>query len=125
MSDNTIGSVKRAAVSLIERGDAVLCVWNKSYRGWTLPGGKVEDGETVEEAQARELREETGLDTLSREFLYEGESSSRTGRVVSVFRVVPCPGDPREVEEGSPVTWLQREEFLRVSPFSEFYRHLF
>jgi len=40
--------VNRAAVSYVEREDGrILCVWNSRYGGWALPGGKVEEGETV------------------------------------------------------------------------------
>jgi len=40
-------------------GGRLLLVKNRT-RGWEAPGGKIEDGETPEEAAIREFREETG-----------------------------------------------------------------
>jgi 8-oxo-dGTP pyrophosphatase MutT (NUDIX family) len=40
----------------------VLLVHRPSYDDWSFPKGKLEPGETIEEAALREVREESGLD---------------------------------------------------------------
>ncbi len=93
-----------------------------------FPGGKVEDGETPEEAQARELLEETGLKTVSASLVYEGphglKVESTRGSIVKIYHVRYF-GLPKAVEVNCPITWLSKEEFLKVSPASEFYERIF
>src|SRR5689334_9149167 len=42
------------------RGDEVMLVYRKRHQDWTLPRGKVKDGESFQEAAMREVLEETG-----------------------------------------------------------------
>ncbi len=62
--------------AIIERADGkLLLVRTHKWRGrWGLPGGKVDRGETLEDALRRELREETGLEIRDIEFVIAQES---------------------------------------------------
>ena len=123
--------MKAAAVSYITRlGGRILVVWNRRYRGWTLPGGLVEEGETLERAQARELLEEAGLLTQKATRIYDapapvtGVSVPDRATHVYVFRV-EAMGEARERESGCPVSWFTRDEFLASCPFRPFYEQMF
>ncbi|CAH1190636.1 hypothetical protein PAECIP111892_00275 [Paenibacillus auburnensis] len=52
--------VVAAAVVLNEDNDILLL--NGPKRGWEIPGGRVEEGESISSAVIRETKEETGID---------------------------------------------------------------
>jgi 8-oxo-dGTP pyrophosphatase MutT (NUDIX family) len=57
-----------AAGGVVERDGSVLLVHRPRYDDWTFPKGKLDPGETFEDAALREVEEETGLRcTLGRE----------------------------------------------------------
>jgi 8-oxo-dGTP diphosphatase len=51
----------RAAGGVVVRDGLVAVVHRPRYDDWTLPKGKLDEGESFEEAALREIDEETGL----------------------------------------------------------------
>ncbi len=117
--------MKRAALSYVTRPDgAVLAVWNRRYKCWGLPGGKVDEGETLEAAQMRELQEETHLVTLAAEPIYEMATYSGSGRVCTVF-AVRAVGMAYSTEVGTGVAWMTPEELCDAPVTGPWWREFF
>jgi len=51
----------RGSFALITKGKTLLLSERMDGKGWNLPGGRVEEGETDQVALVREIEEETGL----------------------------------------------------------------
>jgi len=51
------------------RGDKLVLVYSEKKGYWTPPGGAVENGESVEEAVIREVKEETNMKVLKQKII--------------------------------------------------------
>src|ERR1700685_1777992 len=95
LPDTDPRSLRRAAMLLIVTEDGGLLLHHRDDKPgipnpgcWAGFGGAVEDGETVEEAVRREVREETGLLIADPIFLTESGDHEGDGRTVSLFYIV-------------------------------------
>jgi 8-oxo-dGTP pyrophosphatase MutT (NUDIX family) len=106
-----------AGAAIVDETDRVLLMWRHRHItdtwGWEIPTGRVEEGETPEQAATREVEEETGwrpgplrlivasqpsngsIDTVH--YLFHGESAEYTG-------------PPTDETESTRIEWIRLAE---------------
>ena len=82
---------------LDDPGKLVLIERRYPPRGWALPGGFVEVGESLERAAMREAREETGLDVRLKLLLglYSDPTRDPRGHTVTAVYIGEAHGQPK------------------------------
>ena len=101
-----------AAGGVVVRDGLVALVHRPRYDDWTLPKGKLDPGESFEQAALREVEEETGLRcSLGRE-LEPVRYTDHKGRdkVVRYWLMGVEGGDFAPNDETDELRWLEPEE---------------
>jgi 8-oxo-dGTP diphosphatase len=80
---------------------------------WCLPGGKIDYGDTVEQAAVRELEEETGLRAKNLRFLfYQDSLPPKSGEMHCINLYLECAveGDLVMNGESTEAKWIGKDE---------------
>ena len=124
--------VLRGSVEVtVFRGDKVLGIESQKYGGFFGVGGKVEPGESFEQAARRELREETGCEAESLQFIaghtldpLPGDDAA-TKWYCAGFVADIGDQEPRKCEPQTNPFWTTRARMMHESLFPEWYRWWF
>lgn len=94
----------------------VAVVHRPRYDDWTLPKGKLEEGESVEAAAVREVREETGIEVRLGPVVGETEYRDRHDRrkAVTYYAMAPVSGAFAPNDEVDELRWATVHEALRL-----------
>ncbi|MER2125480.1 NUDIX hydrolase [Solibacillus sp.] len=109
--------VSAATIVLNEQNEILLI--KGPMRGWEMPGGQVEEGESLKEAAIRETKEETGIDVEIIKFCGIFQNVNRS-ICNTLFLARPIGGQCTTSPESLEVGFFPIDEALKMVTFKNF-----
>jgi 8-oxo-dGTP diphosphatase len=102
------------AQAIVHGDQGVLLAVRGDLRGWDLPGGQVEQGETAEAAVCREVREETGLIVEVDRHVGDYERRGFRPHTAKLYRCRQTGGALQTNWETLDLRWFRRDALPRT-----------
>ena len=113
--------VELTCLCMIYKDDMILLQnrVKKDWKGYTLPGGHIEPGESFVDAVIREMKEETGLDIYNPKLCGIKQFPIDGGRyMVLLYKTDEFEGELVSSEEGQ-MEWVCRKNFDKVNTVND------
>ena len=114
-------NVELTVLCLIQDGSRILLQnrVKEDWKGYTLPGGHVEPGESFVDAVKREMKEETGLNIISTKLVGIKQFPISNGRyIVLLFKAEEFTGSISSSDEGT-VEWIETDRLSEINTVSD------
>ena len=116
-------NVELTVLCLIQDGNRILLQnrVKEDWKGYTLPGGHVEPGESFVDAAVREMQEETGLHIINPRLVGIKQFPIENGRyIVLLFKATEFEGTVVSSDEGE-MEWIDIDDLSKVNVVNDFH----
>ena len=108
---------KNVVAAIIRKGDKIFATqrgYGEWKDWWEFPGGKMEEGESPEEALCREIKEELSAEIQIDRFLHTVEYDYPKFHLTMHCYICSLLGDALHLNEHESARWLTRDDIYSV-----------